>query len=364
MVKLHDIEWCPTPLTKPCSDPELEQEVKKLTGRVSYATRYLASVPWIVRALAIFDSEHVYTIPENLSHLIGLVVSMENSCRYCYGAGRALLKFVGFKERVIRKLEEDIYKTDFSEKEKAVMDFARKISRADPRVSMEDFKKLEDLGYSKRQITEIVYITAKTIFYNRIGTLSALPPDPMESFVENPLIKIISPIMSFFFRLGHSGPKEYTTVEFTNHGLGKNVIHLLKGLPGAYNLRTLIDRALASEVVSRRTKALTGYIISRALGCPACEPEFADMLKNEGFSDTDLNDIAMYLTCDQFSVFENKLVQFARDTVRYKPIEIQYKARELCDYVSTAEVLAICGFAGIANTLGRLTMLIHYLKQG
>ena len=41
----------------------------------------------------------------DLAGRVGLVVSQDNSCRYCYAGARALLNLMGVDDQRIRKLE-------------------------------------------------------------------------------------------------------------------------------------------------------------------------------------------------------------------------------------------------------------------
>src|SRR2546427_4559442 len=109
MTALTDIEWeaC---LLEPTRDRELERSVRKTFGTMPPMAAYFLPCPWIVRAIVTFDASQLalaYTGAE-LARLIGLVVSQDNSCRYCYAASRALLKIMGLPEPRIRQLEQDL----------------------------------------------------------------------------------------------------------------------------------------------------------------------------------------------------------------------------------------------------------------
>src|SRR5262249_17319728 len=77
---------------------ELWNEVKQRVGGAlpGWASR-LAAVPWVVRASARIVQKRIAYMPMPLWDLIGFVVSQDNSCRYCYGITRALLKIAGYR---------------------------------------------------------------------------------------------------------------------------------------------------------------------------------------------------------------------------------------------------------------------------
>lgn len=360
MMKLEDIEWCPTPLVKPIKNPDMEKEIKEISGMVPFAASYLYSVPWMAQTLAILQKRELRFISDKLSELIGLVVSMDNSCRYCYGANRAFLKLSGMKEREIRQLEEDINKTNLSEKEKYVLTFAQKISRSDPRPSYQDFKHLERIGFSKNEIIEIVYETTKSLFINRVTTMLALPPDPFESLMSNRWVQLLRPVLSLGMRMFMNRRKS-SIPSWTNEGPGKEIVELLRELPAGYRMRSILDSSWNSMILSKRSKALISYIIAQTLSCEFCGSESVRYLRFEDFSDEDLSKLSKYLTCDRLMETEVVLIDFARDTVRYKPVYIQNKARGLTEHFSNEEVLEICGCAALANWMARLTILSQYI---
>lgn len=65
-----------------------------------------------------------------LGDLIQLVVSQENSCRYCYAAVRSLLRIQGMSEARIQRIEGNLTRADLSPREMAAIAFARAQSRS------------------------------------------------------------------------------------------------------------------------------------------------------------------------------------------------------------------------------------------
>src|SRR5207248_3119422 len=67
-----------------------------------------------------------------LCDLISFVVSQDNSCRYCFGAVRSVLRILGHREDFIARLERDFHTLDLSAGDRAALDLARRVSRANP----------------------------------------------------------------------------------------------------------------------------------------------------------------------------------------------------------------------------------------
>ena len=56
------------------------------------------------------------------------------------------------------------------------MDYARLITEAAPRSTVEDVQKLRDHNWSEDQISEAVYIIAMFAFFNRVSDAFGVPP--------------------------------------------------------------------------------------------------------------------------------------------------------------------------------------------
>ena len=141
-------------------------------------------------------SKPVAHVSPALCDLIALVVSQDNSCRYCFGAQRAVMRMLGYREAYIARLERSFHVADLSDAERAGLDFARRISRADPRPSRAEVERLARAGFSPPAIAELAYVAAATVFANRAATLLALPPEPFETMVDRPLVRLMRPLMA------------------------------------------------------------------------------------------------------------------------------------------------------------------------
>ena len=61
--------------------------------------------PWVARAAVIFNQRLAVHLDPQLADTIALVVSHENSCRYCYATVRVLLRVQGMSEERVQELE-------------------------------------------------------------------------------------------------------------------------------------------------------------------------------------------------------------------------------------------------------------------
>jgi len=59
--------------------------------------------------------------------------------------------------------------------ERALLDYAEKVTNAAPRTTAEDEQRLRDAGWSEDQIAEAVYVTAMFAFFNRVADAFGVP---------------------------------------------------------------------------------------------------------------------------------------------------------------------------------------------
>ena len=137
---------------------------------------FYSRAPVIVRSQVRFDIQRdvLVHVDVDLAEIIGLVVSQDNSCRFCYAASRALLRFQGYSESRIERLEENLAAA-LSPSDRVAVDFARRVSRANPIPSRAEWKPLEAAGIEPGAIKELAFLAALNVYYNRLATAARRP---------------------------------------------------------------------------------------------------------------------------------------------------------------------------------------------
>ena len=97
-------------------------------------------------------------IPRILKESIAVIISEENSCKYCSNAHSMILQLMGFSDEQLDDLKNKREK--FSPKEKAVLDYAIKINNAAYNTTSLDHDTLHSHGYNDKQIIEITSVVA------------------------------------------------------------------------------------------------------------------------------------------------------------------------------------------------------------
>ena len=180
---LADVEWDACVL-EPQHDRELEAYVRRALGAVPSAVPYFTASPWIVRSMATlsyFGSPLVH-IDYALADLVGLVVSQDNSCRYCYGMQRIVMRVHGMPEARIRADRAELPRSGDRPAHEARARLRAPRSRA-PRRSVDGRATHDALlaaGWEPLAIVELAYQAAYNVFMNRLMTTAAIPVAPVE----------------------------------------------------------------------------------------------------------------------------------------------------------------------------------------
>lgn len=125
---------------------------------------------------AFFDPEHgLLTLAER--ELIGVVVSSSNACATCQIIHSYLLgKQIGDHARA-RRISMNYRTVELSAQERAMADFAVKMTEQPGRLEPADLQKLRDVGLSDAKIFYVIELAALYNFTNRVASASGMRPD-------------------------------------------------------------------------------------------------------------------------------------------------------------------------------------------
>lgn len=360
---LADVEWEACALG-PHRDRELEAEVRREMGTVPSALVYFTPVPWVVRsmtALAPFGAPTLHC-DDGIGELIGMVVSQDNSCRYCFGMTRMLLRVHGFSEGRIRELEHDFLEAGIDPRSKAALDFARRLSRASPRIGPSDLAEVRAAGWSADAVRELAFLSAYNVYMNRLMTVSAVPYEQMEKLATSWLVPWVAPIMRFQMkrRLRQAVERARSSAQVPAEGPWSFLVRAFAGTTFAKPLRETLDAALASTVLSRRGKALIFAVVARGLDCAQSARDAHALLRESGLAAEQINAMLTHLDSPELEPIEAALLPFARGTIRGRPAQLQQRTRAFAQEFGdqrTVEAIALAALANAVCRLGALTEL-------
>jgi alkylhydroperoxidase family enzyme len=354
---VRDIEWL-EPLVEPEPSQALKQYARQNLGVASSSLGFFASCPWVMRGMIDLLSTKRVHIDHDLTDLVALIVSRDNSCRYCYAASRIIMRLMGMPEDRIRRLEQDLEMAQLDARTKLALDFAARISRSNPPPTQADKNALLESGYSEGAVQELAFVAAENTYHNRISTFPALPPQLPERMANSRFLGLLRPILAIpFRRMRKKGQTEFLSDEL-KAGPYTYLVLALDGLPAARTLRKILDEAWASPHLSARAKALTFAVVARGLGSSHAEREAFSLLAAEGLGKQKVEEILAHLSSPELDPGEAVMLPYARETIWYEPAAVQRRGREVQKRLTTPQFLELIGIASLANMVCRLAILL------
>lgn len=360
MTTMQDVDWS-RPLLERHRAPARLANIKERVGRSVLNLGYFVVSDWLPEAnaemnVALFTRTH---LDHDLADLVGLAVSRDNACRYCFAATRALLIMVGYPRERIARIEQDLAIADLDERTRAAITFARRLSRCDPHPTAADGQSLARVGIDGMAYRELATAVALWSYFNRVSTLAAIPPETMEALPDRWYARLLRPLIGG--RIGRTyrvTGRPTPLPDIMRTGPCAGAIIALDGLPQATVLRRAIDTMWASDGLPRRTRALLCATIARALACPVAEAEVVELLAEENVPPETVDGVLRHLDAPELSDTERILVRFARETVWYEPAQLQRRTHEIREQLTEREIVETIGTVSLANMLCRLQIAL------
>ena len=355
---LENVTWedC---LLEPHRDRAIEAFAREKQGVPNPNVAYFASVPWLARAFVELHPEYglLQRLDPAVADLVSMIVSQENSCRFCYSAVRALLWAKGMSRDRIDRIEQDLARGDLPERTRAAISFGRLQSRTGPPAASSACEALRGAGVDADELKEIAYAVAVTDFTNRVSTISALPTRPMERMPEQWHMRLLRPIVGRILR-GRRQRGAPTPLDREPDFPYAHVVRAYSGSPIAPTLARTLEGMWTSDVLTRRCKLLMLAVIARGLSCADCAVEVAPALAAEGLQGAALDAVLNHLDGPELDDTERLLVPFARETIWYEPARIQRRARALKDQLREVQLVEAIGVAALGNGLCRMGAIL------
>lgn len=101
--------------------------------------------------------------------LVAIIVSKLNDCEYCVNHHKVALNHYWKDEERLQRLLNDINEADLSEKQVEMVSYAEKVTLDPTSVSQEDFRNLQNVSLSDRNIHDLVVVVGYFNFVNRVA---------------------------------------------------------------------------------------------------------------------------------------------------------------------------------------------------
>lgn len=110
--------------------------------------------------------------------MIVTATSAANQCLYCVVAHGAILRIYEKKPMVADQVAVNYRKADITPRQRAMLDFATKVSQRSHEIEDRDFELLQAHGFDDEDIWDIAAITAFFGLSNRMASFSGMQPNP------------------------------------------------------------------------------------------------------------------------------------------------------------------------------------------
>jgi uncharacterized peroxidase-related enzyme len=109
--------------------------------------------------------------------MIVVATSAANQCHYCVIAHGAILRIRAKNPLIADQIAVNYRKADITPRQRAMLDFAMKVSRNAEAISEADFGEISSCGFSDDDIWDIAAIAAFFALSNRIANVTAMRPN-------------------------------------------------------------------------------------------------------------------------------------------------------------------------------------------
>ena len=170
--------------------PEISQLPEDLRARILAVQEKAGFVPNVFLALAhrpdefraffayhdaLMDKPGVLTKAER--EMIVVATSGANQCLYCVVAHGAILRIRAKNPLVADQVATNYRKADITPRQKAMLDFAMKVSQEAQTISEADFAALKQHGFTDEDAWDIGAIAAFFALSNRMANLTSMRPN-------------------------------------------------------------------------------------------------------------------------------------------------------------------------------------------
>jgi uncharacterized peroxidase-related enzyme len=124
---------------------------------------------------ALMDKDGGLTKAER--EMIVVATSSVNQCHYCVIAHGAILRIRAKNSQIADQIAVNYRKADITPRQRAMLDFAMKVSTEAHRISEQDFTDIASHGFNDDDVWDIAAISAFFALSNRMANFTAMRPN-------------------------------------------------------------------------------------------------------------------------------------------------------------------------------------------
>lgn len=178
----HLISRLPVPdeETLPADIQELFAKNREKPGFVPNVFRAYSLRPAALRGfIALYDALMAEEggLSKAEREMIAVAVSAQNHCHYCLVSHGAVLRVRAKDAQLAETIASNYRAADLSERQRAMLDYALKVTRASAEVGEADLAALRAVGFSDADIFDITQIAAFFNYSNRVASAIGMRPN-------------------------------------------------------------------------------------------------------------------------------------------------------------------------------------------
>ncbi|MCP4389381.1 MAG: peroxidase-related enzyme [Gammaproteobacteria bacterium] len=160
---------------------DIRQRINEVQEKAGFVPNVFLALAWRPDEFRAFFTYHDALMEKETPGLsmaeremIVVATSARNQCQYCVIAHGAILRIRAKSPYIADQLATNYRKADISERQKAMLDYALKVSREAETISDADHQRLREQGFDDGDIWDIGAISAFFGLSNRIVNMSSM----------------------------------------------------------------------------------------------------------------------------------------------------------------------------------------------
>ena len=165
-------------------DTEVRALLQKAEERIGFCPNVFRAWAWrpsrFLKWFAHYNE--LMTGPSGLTRtereMIAVTVSMQNRCLYCLASHGSTLRQLTGDPVLADRITLDYRRAGLAPRERAMLDYAVKVTREMEECSPEDVARLKSLGFTDEDVWDIAEVAAMFNFTNRLAAATGQLPNP------------------------------------------------------------------------------------------------------------------------------------------------------------------------------------------
>ncbi len=162
---------------------DIKEHIKSIQEKIGFVPNVFLTLSYRPEEFRAFMAYHDALmerkggLSKSEKEMIIVTTSNKNGCQYCVIAHGAILRVRAKDPLIADQVAINYKKADISNRQKAMLKFALKVSNNSKSISKKDFEKLSEFGFSNDDIWDIAGITAFFGLSNRMANFTSMRPN-------------------------------------------------------------------------------------------------------------------------------------------------------------------------------------------